>query len=302
VERLAAEGSICYQVSSPNNSRSSSKTSSSKADLFAPPSFLSNDWSPEEPAAAVHLFETWIPILPRFLHDNILDQLILPKVNKAVSEWKPRNGGASLQGIVFPWLPFLGDRMEEVLGDAKRRVRGMLKGWKVEERVPEELRKWKDVSWLSILGRVSSRRSALTFSRVRSQVFIANEWDSLILKYILPKLGSTLRDDFKINPRNQILTPLEHVLPWRDVLRPSMLSQLLETEFFPKWLDILYIWLIQPKPNFDEVTQWFVLFSLSASFFVASSQADSLFRFGFAGTPTGNPSSPNPSSPSPASQ
>ena len=91
-----------------------------------------------------------------------------------------------------------------------------------------------------------------------SQVFTPAEWDSLILKYILPKLGSTLRDDFKINPRAQVLTPLtDHVLPWSEVLRPSMLSQLLETEFFPKWLEILYIWLIQPKPNFDEVTQWY---------------------------------------------
>lgn len=60
-----------------------------------------------------------------------------------------------MQGIVFPWLPFLGDRMEEVLGDAKRRVRGMLKGWKVEERVPDELRKWKDVSSTSSSRRVS---------------------------------------------------------------------------------------------------------------------------------------------------
>ena len=91
-----------------------------------------------------------------------------------------------------------------------------------------------------------------------SQVFTPTEWDSLILKYILPKLGAHLRDDFKINPRAQILTPLtDHILPWSSILRPSMLSQLLETEFFPKWLEILYIWLIQPKPNFDEVTQWY---------------------------------------------
>lgn len=30
--------------------------------------------------------------------------------------------------------------------DAKRRIRGMMKGWKVEEKVLEELRNWKDVS------------------------------------------------------------------------------------------------------------------------------------------------------------
>lgn len=74
----------------------------------------------------------------------------MPKVNKAIADWKPRKTGPSLQSIVFPWLPFLGERMEDVLGDAKRRVRGLLKGWKVEERIPEELTKWKDVSARSL--------------------------------------------------------------------------------------------------------------------------------------------------------
>jgi tuftelin-interacting protein 11 len=119
-------------------------------------SLYSNDWSPFTPSPAVALLDTWQNLLPAFLYDNILDQLILPKLNKAIAEWKPpsrsssANSGtekpASLQGMVFPWLPFLGERMEEVLGEAKRKIRGMMKGWKVQDKVPDELRKWKDVS------------------------------------------------------------------------------------------------------------------------------------------------------------
>ncbi|CED85189.1 Tuftelin-interacting protein TIP39, contains G-patch domain [Phaffia rhodozyma] len=195
-------------------------------------SAINNDWQPTNAEPAVQLIKSWTPLLPLFMHDNILDQLILPKLNKSITEWKPRKGGASLQSIVFPWLPFLGKRIDQILEDAKRRIRGLLKGWKVEERVPEELPRWREV-------------------------FTPNEWDSLILKYILPKLGASLRDDFRVNPRNQILTELENVLPWQGVLRPTMMAQLLESGFFPKWLDVLYIWLIQPKPNFDDITQWY---------------------------------------------
>lgn len=87
----------------------------------------------------------------------------------------------------------------------------------------------------------------------------------MILKYIVPKLGARLREDFRINPRQQDMEPLQDILSWENVLRPSILSQLLETEFFPKWLDVLHIWLIQPKPSFEEVSQWYQFWKQSFS-------------------------------------
>lgn len=79
----------------------------------------------------------------------------------------------------------------------------------------------------------------------------------MLLKYIVPKLGAVLRNDFRIDPRKQNMEPLQQVLPWSTIIRPSIFSQLIETEFFPKWLDILHIWLIQPKVSFEEVAQWY---------------------------------------------
>jgi tuftelin-interacting protein 11 len=79
----------------------------------------------------------------------------------------------------------------------------------------------------------------------------------MLLKYVVPKLGATLRDDFRINPRKQDMIPLERVLAWSTLLRPSIFSPLLETEFFPKWLDVLHIWLTQPRPSYEEISQWY---------------------------------------------
>ncbi|KAG6821212.1 hypothetical protein H0H93_004033 [Arthromyces matolae] len=193
---------------------------------------INNDWLPEIPNPAVKLYEAWSTFLPPFIRDNLLDQLILPKVQKTVDNWNPKKDQVSLQSIIFPWLPHIGLRMEDLLGDARRKLKSLLKTWRVGDRMPAELPAWKEV-------------------------FDVGDWDAMLLKYVVPKLGATLRDDFRINPRDQKMEPLEQVLPWADIIRPSIFSQLLETEFFPKWLDILHIWLIQPRVSFEEVAQWY---------------------------------------------
>ena len=53
------------------------------------------------------------------------------------------------------------------------------------------------------------------------------------------------------------MDPLNQVFAWSSILRQSILAQLLETEFFPKWLDVLYIWLIQPNASLAEESRWY---------------------------------------------
>jgi tuftelin-interacting protein 11 len=81
----------------------------------------------------------------------------------------------------------------------------------------------------------------------------------MLLKYVVPKLAASLRDDFRVNPRQQDMAPLAAVLRWAEpnLIRPSVFAQLLETEFFPKWLDVLHVWLVQPKVSFEEVASWY---------------------------------------------
>jgi len=54
------------------------------------------------------------------------------------------------------------------------------------------------------------------------------------------------------------MTPLNWVLEWftKKAIRGSIMSQLMEREFFPKWLDVLHIWLTQPRPGYEEIAQW----------------------------------------------
>lgn len=86
-----------------------------------------------------------------------------------------------------------------------------------------------------------------------------------MLQYVVPKLGHTLREDFVINPAKQDMVPLEEwVLPWHTLLRSSMFVHLLDAELFPKWIEILYVWLASPGCKPDEVASWYVpLFAVS---------------------------------------
>lgn len=214
-------------------------------------STLNNEWDAWDPSAAVHLVESWEPILPSFIRDNVIDQLILPKVMDAVQQWTGRpgpNGDAiSLASIIFPWLPLLGERIDSVMDEGKRRIRSVLRKWNITDGVLKELLRWKkDVG------------APLPSATDYYQIYSSSEWDKLISEHVIGKLGSTMRDDFTINPRNQDMKPLvDWVLPWHPLIRPSTYARLFELEFFPKWLNVLYLWLVHPGYSGDEVAQWF---------------------------------------------
>ena len=107
---------------------------------------LNNEWSAEQPQPAIKLYEVWSSFLPAFIRDNMLDQLILPKIQKAITDWSPRKSTVPLQNILFPWLPHLGLRLEDVIGDAKRKVKSLLRAWSPGQDVPVSLKAWKEVS------------------------------------------------------------------------------------------------------------------------------------------------------------
>ena len=81
----------------------------------------------------------------------MLDQLILPKVQKAIADWNPRRDTTSLQAIVFPWLPHVGLRLEDVVGDARRKIKSLLRSWIVGDQMPADLTAWKEVCLITPL-------------------------------------------------------------------------------------------------------------------------------------------------------
>ena len=79
---------------------------------------------------------------------------------------------------------------------------------------------------------------------------------SVLQNAILPKLAMSLRQ-LEINPGNQQRIELfTEVMDWNGWFDGDTFSAVLEGEFFPQWLDVLYDWLHQPGVVLQEVLNW----------------------------------------------
>ncbi|KAJ5570091.1 uncharacterized protein N7459_009521 [Penicillium hispanicum] len=207
-------------------------------------SALLNDWDVYDPSVATSLVVAWKAIVPPFVHANVLDQLVVPKLSGALKQWKPRSSRrhpSSQQDGKFPWwlftwLQYLDERHTNprqptgLMSDAKRKFRVVLDSWSLRRGLINGLELWKDA--------------------------LGTEFDVCLRNHLLPRLARHLREDFAVNPQDQDLAALEDVLRWREFFRPNVMALLLISDFFPKWHEILYIWLTN-DPNYEEVGAWF---------------------------------------------
>jgi tuftelin-interacting protein 11 len=87
-------------------------------------------------------------------------------------------------------------------------------------------------------------------------VFTSNSWDIFMNKNIVPKLEKCLIE-FEINPRQQNIEPWKWVMDWEALIPTNSFINLIDRTFFPKWLEVLSIWL-NSRPNYEEVSRWYL--------------------------------------------
>lgn len=46
-------------------------------------------------------------------------------------------------------------------------------------------------------------------------------------------------------------------MEWEDLIPVHSMAGILEKHFFPKWLQVLSVWL-NHTPNYDQVTSWYI--------------------------------------------
>ncbi|KAE8355848.1 GC-rich sequence DNA-binding factor-like protein-domain-containing protein [Aspergillus coremiiformis] len=208
-------------------------------------SALLNDWDVYDPKQATSLVVAWKEISPPFVLANVLDQLVVPKLTEALKQWKPRSSSrrhtSSRHSSRFPWwlftwLQYLDERHTNprhptgLLSDAKRKFRVVLDTWDLGKGLVDGIQLWQDA--------------------------LGSEFDICLRNHLLPRLGRHLRENFEVNPQDQDLTALEDIFKWKDFFKPNVIGLLLVAEVFPKWHNILYIWLTN-DPNYEEVGEWF---------------------------------------------
>lgn len=204
-------------------------------------------WDVHDPQPLIALVQSWRQLLPSFVFSNLMDQLIIQRLSSALQSWNPRKhkhhkhqkkADSALPHIwLFPWLPLLPPyhldpkSTSSLLGDVKRKFRLVLDTWDISQGVLPGLSEWR--------------------------ALLRSELEHSLIRHLLPRLATHLTANFEIDPADQDLSPLEHILAWSAFFKPAILARLLIAEFFPKWLSVLHLWLTSPEANFEEIGQWF---------------------------------------------
>ncbi|KAJ5086684.1 hypothetical protein NUU61_007991 [Penicillium alfredii] len=206
-------------------------------------SALLNDWDVYDPSSATSLIVAWKALVPPFVYANVIDQLVVTKLSGALKNWKPRSSrrhpseqDGRFPWWLFTWLQYLDERHTNpkqptgLMSDAKRKFRVVLDSWSLRRGLINGIELWRDA--------------------------LGSEFDVCLRNHLLPRLARHFREDFSVNPQDQDLTAFEDVLRWKDFFQPNVMGLLLVSEFFPKWHEILHIWLTN-DPNYEEVGAWF---------------------------------------------
>ncbi|CAG2173962.1 unnamed protein product, partial [Oppiella nova] len=180
----------------------------------------------------IALLESWRPLLPHWLFDNIIEQIILPLLQKEIEEWNPLTDTVPIHSWLHPWLPLLVDRSLEHLYDP------------IRHKLSNALTNWHP-----------SDGSAKLILEPWKGVFSAGAMEAFLNINIVPKLEIALQS-LIINPHQQCLDVWHWVMSWQEMLSTTVMASMLEKNFFPRWLNVLYNWLSNGS-NLDEVSKWY---------------------------------------------
>jgi tuftelin-interacting protein 11 len=209
-------------------------------------SAITNTWDVYDPTPLQALLEAWEGLIPSFILSQILDKLIVPKLDEAVAAWNPKKKrSASPPHLwLFPWLQFLAGHHVDptsssgLVSDVKRKFRHLIDAWDFRRGVIPGLQQWRSV--LHPDGH-------------------NDQWTPLIRNHVLPNLATYLRANFQIAPQDQepFMIYLNNTLLWKDILGVRDMGQLLVDVMFPMWHNVLHQWLTLDGVNYLEIRDWF---------------------------------------------
>lgn len=189
-------------------------------------------WSVRDTDPMISLLETWQPALPPWVLENILDQLVLPRLLQEVESWNPLTDTTPIHCWLHPWLPLMGDKLEPLYAPIRHKIANALTNWH------------------------PSDASAKIILEPWHGVFRPGHMSAFLVKNILPKLELEMRG-LAINPHQQYLDPWRWVMSWKDMMPVQPMVAMLEASFFPKWHQVLVAWLSN-MPNYQDITKWYL--------------------------------------------
>ena len=180
-------------------------------------------WEPRQQSHIIEFVSLWRGELPSSIWTNVEDQLILPKLTQAVSEWDPINERILISEWLLPWHNILGKtKMYDMVTQIRQRFRQCLRRWETSDNSAKViLTPWKNV-WSEV------------------------EWNQFMLQNIVPKLEATM-SNIVINISTVDTTSIGHIQDWIGLIPSQAMLKIFDEIFYRKWSAAIQAWLKSPN-------------------------------------------------------
>ena len=180
-------------------------------------------WEPRQQSHIIEFVSLWRGELPSSIWTNVEDQLILPKLTQAVTEWDPINERILISEWLLPWHNILGKtKMYDMVTQIRQRFRQCLRRWETSDNSAKViLTPWKNV-WSEV------------------------EWNQFMLQNIVPKLEATM-SNIVINISTVDTTSIGHIQDWIGLIPSQAMLKIFDEIFYRKWSAAIQAWLKSPN-------------------------------------------------------
>ncbi|VDL69907.1 unnamed protein product [Nippostrongylus brasiliensis] len=191
-------------------------------------------WDPRDHMEPMlRIIEIWLPVLPGWMKENILEQVIIPRIEDRVSSWDPLTDSVPIHSWLVPWLAVLGDRLQPVLAP-------------IRQKLAKALRLWNPTD-----------HSAMAILKPWCGVWTPATMSSFLAQNVVPKLEKCL-DTMNLNPReNKKCEEWFACMSWIGMISAETMASTVTKYFFPRWYSALCQWLDSPRVILDEVKLWY---------------------------------------------
>lgn len=187
----------------------------------------------KQPESVISFLETWQYLFPKWLLNNLLEQIVIPRLNEEVDHWDPLTDPVPVHSWVHPWLLLMdGHSLEPLYHLIRDKLARALSIWYPSDMSAKIiLQPWKGVMTQSSL-------------------------DDFFSVHVMPKLEDVMAS-YQVSSSPGSFEPCNWIMWWHDLISDQVLASLLVRLFFPKWLQVLYEWLLY-SPDFDAISKWYM--------------------------------------------
>lgn len=92
-------------------------------------------WNPRtDGPIMINLVKVWLNLLPRWIGENLLEQVITPRIKELVDQWNPLTDRIPIESWLLPWHPIMGDRLMPVYPIIRQKLSKALRDWVPSDR------------------------------------------------------------------------------------------------------------------------------------------------------------------------